>query len=916
MAAELQPVAVLRKHLERGTAPDLALAFQLMPEFCRRFFRLERLLELFLKEQQILQATPALELLRNEIIRRLLITADRGHWRPRFLELLNAVAPGGDPIHTFVNEHYQPRPAGRFAQAEGEYLDRLRATLDAPTRLADPVYDALAWRGAAPGGDPAPSFRILFANPELHRQFPDVMVPGMCVGFSFAPANSSEPFARCDVERLGLSFRRAAVYAEIKAYEVCGREFGTSKHRRIRIDDSLEGLDLLDGASGFLTLLMAHVCLLRGEGLSRYVGFTGAHQDFLRIAAVQGLPEKVQTATDNGLRVLFVPKSNADGLSAVGRPPEEILRLVPYDERLNLAELTESILGEWRGIKATLIPDPASSSSSPPAGGPGRLMTRPLQARPASAEPLHEPKKLFSTLRTFSEFGGYRAEDFPPRVSIFNPADDSVVSLFPGNRRLYRFDTLGALCEKRRSEAIPLAALWSEEQQEYVIGFADGHVQRYDGSLNPTRGFRLPAGLEPRVLASDGERLFAADRRSPHVVGVTLSGRVLGCRTLPGKITQLAFSEKRGHLAVGFEKGVAMLAPDLTMQWQTQHDAPETAVACTLAGEVWAGLSTGRLWKLSAANQRSVDVGSPAGLRSLAVIEDGLVAGTVGGTLTLYDPDGSLLGSDALGTVLYHVCATEGGLLVLSTARGVTVVKPDPQVAAAARDERLRDVSAKLAAWEQAVEDPSHLSRLVRVFLQRIDLARWQDALAFQTAFLRRKAVEPGRYARIEEVMRAADARKAARLCSRTRPAIIDGSNVSRHHWNMDTRPNRRSRLSAIIKVRDALLKETAPLLYPVVIVVDVTERHTCDDPAALKRMIGQGEVLETPSKREADALIFTLVQTHDWSDCQIVTNDNRMFEAHAHVVSGKDLEWYREVQRPFVIHQNTGEVYFPPRSR
>jgi hypothetical protein len=164
--------------------------------------------------------------------------------------------------------------------------------------------------------------------------------------------------------------------------------------------------------------------------------------------------------------------------------------------------------------------------------------------------------------------------------------------------------------------------------------------------------------------------------------------------------------------------------------------------------------------------------------------------------------------------------------------------------------------------------------------------------------------------------MRRADERKAARLCARTRPAIIDGSNVSRHHWNTDTRPNRRSRLAAIIKVRDALLRETSPFLYPVVIVVDVTERHTSDDPAALKRMIGQGEVLETPSKREADALIFTLVKAHDWSDCQIVTNDNRMFEAHAHVLPGKDLEWYREVQRPFAIHQNTGEVYFPPRSR
>jgi hypothetical protein len=311
-----------------------------------------------------------------------------------------------------------------------------------------------------------------------------------------------------------------------------------------------------------------------------------------------------------------------------------------------------------------------------------------------------------------------------------------------------------------------------------------------------------------------------------------------------------------------------------------------------------------------------VDVCTSPGLRNLAVIEEGLVTGTVFGKLSLYDPDGALLGCDDLGAVLYHVCATEGGLLVLSTARGMTVVKPDPHAAAAARDERLRDASSKLAAWEQAVDDPLSLNRLIRASLRRIDLARWQDAIAFQASFLRRKSAEPVRYVRIEEIMRVADASKAGRLCVRTRPAIIDGSNVSRHHWNTDTRPNRRSRLSAIIKVRDALLRETSPLLYPVVIVVDVTERHTSDDPAALKRMIGQGEILETPSKREADAIIFTLVKTHDWSDCQIVTNDTRMFEAHAHVLPDKNIEWYRGVQRPFSIHHNTGEAYFPPRSR
>src|SRR5262249_11523578 len=159
---------------------------------------------------------PALGALRNEIVRRLLVNADRERWRPRLLEFLQAEGAAGDPLHAFAEGQYQPRAAGRFAQAEQEYLDRLRSTLAAGTRFADAVDDALAWLAEAPGGDPAPSFRILFANDELHRQFDDVMVPGRCVGFSFAPANSSEPFARCDLERLGMSFRRAAVDAEIR----------------------------------------------------------------------------------------------------------------------------------------------------------------------------------------------------------------------------------------------------------------------------------------------------------------------------------------------------------------------------------------------------------------------------------------------------------------------------------------------------------------------------------------------------------------------------------------------------------------------------------------------------------------------------------------------------------------------------
>ena len=91
-----------------------------------------------------------------------------------------------------------------------------------------------------------------------------------------------------------------------------------------------------------------------------------------------------------------------------------------------------------------------------------------------------------------------------------------------------------------------------------------------------------------------------------------------------------------------------MLTPDLSVTWQTAQRT-ETAVACTAIGEVWAGLSTGRLWKLSAANQRTVDVAAPSVLRSFAVIEEGVVASTLGGSVSLFDSAGSLLGTDNFG---------------------------------------------------------------------------------------------------------------------------------------------------------------------------------------------------------------------------------------------------------------------------
>jgi hypothetical protein len=196
-----------------------------------------------------------------------------------------------------------------------------------------------------------------------------------------------------------------------------------------------------------------------------------------------------------------------------------------------------------------------------------------------------------------------------------------------------------------------------------------------------------------------------------------------------------------------------------------------------------------------------------------------------------------------------------------------------------------------------------------------VNLLDWPAACAFQSIFLDRRRLDPAACGAVEAAVRLADPRAAAVLCARTVPAILDGSNVSRYHWR-GRRKGLTSSLQAILRVRDALLLESNPVLYPIVIVVDVTERGSTDAPERLRDLIEAGEILEAPSRREADALIFSLVRQGRWWECQIVTNDNRMFEAHPEMLPEQDAEWYRRVQRPFVLRPNTDEVYFPERSR
>ena len=92
---------------------------------------------------------------------------------------------------------------------------------------------------------------------------------------------------------------------------------------------------------------------------------------------------------------------------------------------------------------------------------------------------------------------------------------------------------------------------------------------------------------------------------------------------------------------------------------------------------------------------------------------------------------------------------------MLSTAQGSDGCEAGSPRHGGGAGQKLRDVNAKLAKWEQAVENPSLLRRLVRAYVQSVDLTRWPEVIAFQTEFLRRKAADPTRYARIKEMIAA-----------------------------------------------------------------------------------------------------------------------------------------------------------------
>lgn len=529
--------------------------------------------------------------------------------------------------------------------------------------------------------------------------------------------------------------------------------------------------------------------------------------------------------------------------------------------------------------------------------------------------PITEPQKLFTTgeLGCFVECGGYGGLESPAKMSAFNPEEDCFVTIFPGKKRIYRFDVFGTLWEKFQSDAQPLCITWNHDYREYVIGFADRRICWFNHRLQRIGSVKAP--IEPRLIACKGDDIYVSDCGKA-VIRLNRGDECLTEVNLPGEVCQLLFAEERGCLLVALSSCILGLDRGLRTLWRIDHLASRAAIASSGSGELWVALSSGHLWRFDKENRKLLDVSIPPGIRTIAVLDRVVVLGTLEGQVMLYDLYGQKLGEDDLRTCLYHLCATEGSMLVLSTARGPTVVKPSPEVTLRTEEYTLRENAlGVLLEWERAVSTGKSIHKVLEGYVRQINLAHWQEVCALQWQFLQRRQVYPAFYDKIESALRFLDPERALRICEKTKPVIIDGSNVSRYHWGNKGEKHKQARLRAILRARDKLARQTNPVLYPLIVVVDASERYYTDDPATLKRMIADGEILECPSRREADVLILNLVRTHGWLDCLIVSNDRRLFQAHSEQLPSADPRWYERVRVAFTVNPITNEVYFVERS-
>lgn len=948
--------------LRAGSEATLLSACRVQPMLCRKYLTLEKLIAVTccdrwsargdLAEDQVWRN------LREEIVFRLLIQADRARHRDQFLSLLQTPLFDDAALRTFVQELYFPRDLQNFAVSETRYLRGLRLVYRQRQALETGVGQALAWLGAIPRASRRP-VRVLFANAELAARYPRSLLAGRCLSFSFKSKSGTRAFGPDDLGRFSPSFTSAAEHAEVDACEIQEEgQYGSRKHVQLTIESPDNDALQLEGSSGYLAFLMAHLCRKRGYDMSPYVGLTGSRPENGLLGPVDHLPHKLAAARDAGLFLVFVPQQAFAGMSC-GQQREFMdasgLRVIPFDHQKDIRDVARELLAELTARRDEIVLNldeaeepsaanvPFQTTTEPPptitatTNGSTVIATAPREIfMPTRLSPFmatvadlptpvsHQPVKLLEDfvprygmtgINCFRELGSYGRINSPARLVAFNSDEDRVLIAFPEALRLYVFHPDDGLLDKCRVDDQPTAIGWCGVTSQFLIALRNGAVHRCTQRLESRGVFRFQPGFVPKQLLCVAETIYATD--GDRTLAQVAPNQAPAYQSFPERILQISYSEAHDRILIVLPQWIVAYDRQGRPDWQVHYGAASAVLACAGNGELWLADTSGRICRLAASDRRVLnEFAAPFPVQSLVVLDRLVVVGSSRGELALFDLHGRELGRDELKTELCQLCVGAADRLVAGTGQGITVLTPNPIRAAQVTDTTSVDRSLNtLRNWEQELQSGNAISDAIKRFLQNVDLNDWKEVVAFQHAFLQRENIHPQWTYRIRELMDRHDARKGACLCRKTRPVFVDGSNISRFHWNGSKDPQRKGKLAAILRMNSRLASEKHPVLFPIITVIDENERRYSDDRNELTRLIAEGVILETPSHREADALILNYVRQYNWMDCEIVSNDKRMLDAHAEMLPDADRDWYTRVRRSFALNPKTLEITFVPRS-
>lgn len=936
------------KHLAIGTVETLTAACMMNPRFCKKFFRLELLLKIIQQSHNDLDLCDSLDTIRAEVVMRFLINSDRAKLRPRFLKALE-LSPFHDRyLEQFVETSYLAREnsGADFRRAERKYLQKLKELAATDTKFRRPVQGAIRWFGCDRSRF---LFRVLFSN--SHLTFPDVIKPGYCLPFSLNTThnvgNTNEgPFSGRDQRLLTDDFIDTARSADEMSHEITGRNEAFS-YCRVDVEDFDIEESTVDGKSGYLAFLMAHLLRHYEMPISPYIGFTGAAREMGQLDRIEDLDHKIDAAIDGGMTDLFVPITNWKELSAEDQQGRGVLRIHPFQEgdtkqvaklafeiiksqvpaTISLSQGTSPIekeqqapRGQIEDAKSTPQQDSKTGDTSAKSDEPGGSFLRAnIDNSPTVAE---RSKKLFrrADLKYFQEVGG--SDSLHAAVcSVFNTKDRGFLTIFPEHAQLRSYESFGGLLQKFNAQSASAIA-WSENANAYVIGYTERsqkpniefHPPEFDG---PTRTLKTEHTVPRKIVTTDSGEVFVSDQNRS--IAWFDSTGVL--REQPISVVDIGYSPITDDILVVSPGVLRILAKDGQNRryWKNEirYNGDRAIVATGPDGDIYLAAAKERSGHFMRFRYKSGELAfapvrsllSPVGL---VVLEHIVVAGSANGELLVFDHQGVRLGRDRLNVDLAQLAAGPGGFIVASTRAGPSVLIPQTLALVDESSHELREQSLQqLAALEKDFATGPESAAAAR-FLESVNLTRWPETLALQQAFLNRKKSDPARLRRIAAALKMLDARKADCLTTETKPAIIDGSNVSRDHY---VNGSGTARLESIFAVQRELHKESSPVRYPIITVVDTTERHQTDNLPRLLQLLQASEMLEAPSQREADALILSLIRKLKWYDCEIISNDKKMWIAHQEMVPEVDGDWYQRVRRGFRVNAATNQVHFPPPS-